>query len=101
MDSYRNEMGRPPPSAKNAITQTHTTPPIDKMTEKKLICMTTPNQIPTERRRGRKKVQQIKRIHEVQCSNMLYMSTQKSIYNQCLFPKHNIAPTIKLSSQPE
>ncbi|GFT72705.1 transposable element Tcb1 transposase [Trichonephila clavipes] len=36
MDSYRNEMGRPPPSAKNAITQTHTTHPIDKMTEKKI-----------------------------------------------------------------
>ncbi|GFW75979.1 hypothetical protein TNCV_351641 [Trichonephila clavipes] len=36
MDSYRNEMGRPPPSAKNAITQTHTTPPIDKMTKKNL-----------------------------------------------------------------
>ncbi|GFU02513.1 hypothetical protein TNCV_1478201 [Trichonephila clavipes] len=53
MDSYRNEMGRPPPSAKNAKTQTHTTPPIDKMTKKK-ICMTTPNQIPTETRRGKK-----------------------------------------------
>ncbi|GFW27428.1 hypothetical protein TNCV_591201 [Trichonephila clavipes] len=53
MDSYRNEMGRPPPSAKNAITQTHTTPPIDKMTKKK-IYMTTPNQILTETRRGEK-----------------------------------------------
>ncbi|GFU32279.1 hypothetical protein TNCV_3834641 [Trichonephila clavipes] len=80
------EMGRPPHRPRTPRLKPHTTPP---------------NQISTETRRGEKKLQQTKRIHEVQCPNILYMSTKKSIYNQHLPPKHNIAPTIKLSSQPE
>ncbi|GFY31703.1 hypothetical protein TNCV_4200141 [Trichonephila clavipes] len=79
------EMGRPPLSAKNAKTQTpHNTSKSNFNRNKE----------------REKKLQQIKRIYEVQCPNMLYMST-KTPYNQYPLPKHNIAPTIKLSSQPE
>ncbi|GFV92811.1 hypothetical protein TNCV_1346621 [Trichonephila clavipes] len=85
MGSYQHEMDVLPYRPRTPRLKPHTTPP---------------NQILTETRRG-KKLQQIKRIYEVQCSTMLYMSTKKNRYDQYLFPKHNIAPTIKISSQPE
>ncbi|GFU55475.1 hypothetical protein TNCV_2812911 [Trichonephila clavipes] len=78
MDNYQHEMGRPPQSPKHTKIQTpHKTS--KQQNDPKKINLHDNSKILTETRRGRKKLQQIKRIYEVQCSNMLYMSTEKKI----------------------
>ncbi|GFX98158.1 hypothetical protein TNCV_4908021 [Trichonephila clavipes] len=103
MDSYQHEMGRPPLSPKHTKIQTPHKTSKQQNDPKKLICMTTPNQN-FNRNKEREKKNYNSKSSAFTKSNALTCSTcpQKKIRcNQYLFPKHNIAPTIKISSQPE
>ncbi|GFX06734.1 hypothetical protein TNCV_1753371 [Trichonephila clavipes] len=101
MDSYQHEMGRPPPSAKNAKTQTpHNTS--NRQNDRKKNNLHDNSNSNLNRNKEREKNYNNKSSAFTK-SNALTCSTcpQKNRYNQYLFPKHNIAPTIKVSSQPE
>ncbi|GFW29841.1 hypothetical protein TNCV_3937081 [Trichonephila clavipes] len=79
------EMGRLPLSAKNAKTQTpHNTSKSNFNRNK-------------EREKNYNKSSAFTKSNALTCSTC----PQKNRYNQYPLPKHNIAPTIKLSSQPE